>query len=292
MTGLPASFEGSLSSVGAALARAASQLSAAGIERSQAEARILLEAASGRGRGQIIAFPEHMLTDAQRDAFDKLVARRCAREPIARILGRREFWSLSFTVGPATLDPRPDSETLVAAVLDRIPDRNAALTILDLGTGTGCLLLALLSELPRSRGVGVDLSTAALSTASGNAEDLGLAERVDFRVADWARDISARFDIIVSNPPYIESAAIDDLAPEVSKYDPRGALDGGSDGLSAYRALLPEAMRLLAPGGLLALEIGAGQAEAVRALAAEAHFSSLATACDLAGIERCLLFRR
>jgi release factor glutamine methyltransferase len=264
----------------------------AGIERPEAEARILLEAASGRGRGQIIAFPEHVLTDEQRVALDAMVARRRAREPISRILGRREFWSLSFAVGPATLDPRPDSETLVAAVLARIPDRRAPLNILDLGTGTGCLLLALLSELPQAQGLGIDASGDAVAIAEGNAQALGFGARASFKLGDWARDISAQFDVIVSNPPYIESTSIDELAPEVAKFDPRGALDGGPDGLSAYRALLPQAAQRLKNGGLLALEIGAGQGPAVRVLATDARLTDLGSAPDLAGIERCLLFSR
>jgi release factor glutamine methyltransferase len=278
--------------VGEALIQAAKRLGEAGIERPHAEARILLEAASGRGRGQIIAFPEHELAPAQWDLFDGQVTRRCAREPISRILGRREFWSLRFMVGPATLDPRPDSETLVAAVLGRIPDRSAEIALLDLGTGTGCLLLALLSELPRAKGLGIDVSGQARDTAAANAEALGLHARAEFRLGDWARDISAQFDVIVSNPPYIESMAIDGLAPEVSQFDPRGALDGGADGLSAYRALIPQAAERLKPGGLLALEIGAGQGAAVRALAADAGLTDLGGAQDLAGIERCLLFCR
>jgi release factor glutamine methyltransferase len=290
MTALPAMSE--TKTIGEALNWAAARLSEAGVERPQAEARILLEAASGRGRGRIIAFPEHRLTGAQWDIFDRFVSRRCAREPVSRILGNREFWSLRFAVHPATLDPRPDSETLVAAVLARIPDRNAGIALLDLGTGTGCLLLALLSELPQAQGVGIDIDEAARRTAAANAAALGLAARTEFRLGDWARDISAQFDVVVSNPPYIESAAIAGLAPEVSRYDPRGALDGGPDGLSAYRALIPGAAPRLKPGGLLALEIGLGQGAAVRALAAEAGLTDLAGAEDLAGIERCLLFRR
>lgn len=278
--------------LGEALAQAAARLGQAGIERPQAEARILLEAASGRSRGQIIAFPEHTLTCAQQQIFDSQVARRCAREPISRILGSREFWSLRFEVGPATLDPRPDSETLVAAVLARIPDRNADLGILDLGTGTGCLLLALLSELPRAHGTGIDISEQACATAAANAEALGLNARAEFRVGDWTRDISAQFDVVVSNPPYIESTSIDGLAPEVSQYDPRAALDGGPDGLDAYRALMPQAARCLKPGGLLVLEIGLGQGDAVRALANQAGLVDLGAADDLGGIERSLLFTR
>jgi release factor glutamine methyltransferase len=292
MSDLPADFEGSPDTVGGALDWAEKHLKRVGIERARAEARILLEKASGRGRGNIIAFSEHALAGSQRDDFDALVARRCAREPISRILGSREFWSLRFDLGPETLDPRPDSETLVAAVLERVPDRAAPLSLLDLGTGTGCLLLALLSELPNAEGVGVDISEPAVCFAHGNAEELRLSERARFVTGDWARDISAQFDVIVSNPPYIESTAIEGLEPEVAKFDPRAALDGGPDGLAAYRALIPQAAERLKPGGLLALEIGAGQGAAVRALAAHAGLTGLGGAQDLAGIERCLLFAR
>jgi release factor glutamine methyltransferase len=278
--------------VGEALARAAQRLGEAGIERPQAEARILLEAASGRGRGQIIAFPEYGLTPAQCDLFEAQVSRRVAREPISRILGSREFWSLRFAVGPATLDPRPDSETLVSAVLDRIPDKSAEISLVDLGTGTGCLLLALLSELPRAKGLGIDISPEAREGAVANAAALGLGARAEFRVGDWLRGISAQFDVILSNPPYIESTAIAALAPEVAQYDPRAALDGGADGLSAYRSLIPQAVARLKPDGLLALEIGEGQGSAVRAVAAHAGLTDLGSAEDLAGIERCLLFSR
>jgi release factor glutamine methyltransferase len=278
--------------VGEALERASRDLREAGIERPEAEARILLEAATGRGRGQIFAFPEHDLRDDQQTALDRMVARRRAREPISRILGRREFWSLDFAVTPATLDPRPDSETLVAAVLARIPDRDSTLFLLDLGTGTGCLLLALLSELPKAEGLGIDASAEAVETATRNAAALGFGARAAFRLGDWARDISAQFDVIVSNPPYIESVAIAGLAPEVSQYDPRAALDGGADGLGAYRALIPQAAERLKTGGLLALEIGAGQGAAVRGLAQHANLTDLGSARDLADIERCLLFGR
>jgi release factor glutamine methyltransferase len=278
--------------LGEALRRGAGDLRKAGVERPESEARILLEAATGRDRGQLIAFPEQSLPDPERRQFETMVARRCRREPVSRILGRREFWSLSLRVSPATLDPRPDSETLIGAVLDRIPDRQRALSILDLGTGTGCLLLALLSELPKAKGLGVDISDAAIRTAAANAADLGLGDRAAFQVGDWARDISAQFDVVVSNPPYIESAAIERLAPEVAAFDPRGALDGGADGLDAYRTLLPQAAARLQPRALLALEIGAGQGDAVRALAARVGLSDAGAARDLPGIERCLLFSR
>ncbi len=274
-----------------ALRDAVSRLAKAGIERPQAEARLLLEAAAGLSRATVIGFPERTLCATELTAFDRMVARRCRHEPASRILGQREFWSLSFEVTPATLDPRPDSETLVSAVLAQLGDRAADLSIIDLGTGTGCLLLALFSELPNATGTGVDLSAGAVEVARRNAETLGLAARARFVVDDWAGHVSGPFDIVISNPPYIESAEIDRLAPEVAAHDPRGALDGGADGLDAYRALLPEAKRLLTPDGFVALEIGRDQGPAIRDFARAVGLHESGSASDLAGIERCLLFK-
>jgi len=277
--------------IGAALNAAVTRLTEAGIERPQAEARLLLEAATGLSRATVIGFPERAVGAVHLNVFDQMVVRRCHHEPASRILGRREFWSLTFEVTPATLDPRPDSETLVSAVLAQIDDRAANLSIIDFGTGTGCLVLALLSELPDATGTGVDLSAEAIEVAQRNAATLGLGERATFVRDDWARNVSERFDMVISNPPYIESDAIARLAAEVAAYDPRAALDGGADGLDAYRALLPQAKRLLKSGGLVALEIGQGQGPAIRALAGDVGFCESASASDLAGIERCLLFR-
>jgi release factor glutamine methyltransferase len=274
-----------------AIKNAVARLIEVGIERPQAEARLLLEAATGLSRATVIGFPERPVGTSELQVFERLVTRRCHHEPASRILGRREFWSLPFAVTPATLDPRPDSETLVSAVLAEIGQRAGDLAIVDLGTGTGCLLLALLSELPQATGVGVDLSEEALEVARGNAATLGLAQRASFVRDDWAHNVAAGFDVLISNPPYIESGAIDALAPEVRRYDPRTALDGGADGLDAYRAILPQARRLLKPDGLAALEIGQGQGPAIRALAQAAGLRESRGASDLAGIERCLLFR-
>jgi release factor glutamine methyltransferase len=279
--------------IGAALGAAIARLAEAGIARPQAEARLLLEAAGGGSRAELIAFPERRLAAPQLAGFEAMVARRCRHEPASRILGKREFWSLTFSVTPATLDPRPDSETLVAAVLARLHDRQARLSILDLGTGTGCLLLALLSELPQAEGVGIDISPEAVATAQENAQALGLAKRASIRAGSWCEGLaSARFDVVVSNPPYIAHAEIAGLQPEVAGFDPPRALDGGADGLDAYRALLPGAAHVLKPGGLLALEIGMGQGPAVKALAERGGVTFIGSAQDLAGIERCLLFSR
>jgi len=277
--------------IGAVLQTAAAHLAEAGIERPQAEARLLLEAATGLSRATVIGFPERMIGADEVNAFEQMVVRRCRNEPASRILGRREFWSLSFAVTPATLDPRPDSETLVNAVLGEVCVRTAPLSIIDFGTGTGCLLLALLSELPQATGTGIDLSAEAVGVAQRNATMLGLASRARFIRDDWARNVGERFDVVISNPPYIETDAIASLAPEVARYDPRTALDGGADGLDAYRALLPQAKRLLKPDGLFALEIGQGQGPAIRDLARRTGLRESGSASDLAGIERCLLFR-
>ena len=211
---------------------------------------------------------------------------------MAHILGRREFWSLAFKVTADTLDPRPDSETLVQAVLDQVPDRSAALRLADFGTGTGCLLLALLHELPNATGVGVDVSAAALAVAAENADALGLAQRASFHRGNWDDGIDPGFDIVLSNPPYIPSGDIAGLQPEVASFEPRLALDGGSDGLDAYRRLGPAAMRLLVPGGLAAFEIGLGQGDSVRRIMAAAGLRHIATARDLGAVERCVLFRK
>jgi len=217
-------------------------------------------------------------------AIRQLAERRIAGEPIARILGEKEFYGLTFMLSPETLVPRPDTETLVAAVLATV-DREAAPAILDLGTGSGAILLALLTELPNATGVGVDLSAEALATAAKNAELIGVARRVQFREGSWTVGIERRFDLIVSNPPYIASGEIATLPVEVREHDPHLSLDGGSDGLAAYRAIVADIRRVLAPGGRVFLEIGFGQAADVSRLAAEAGFDTTLES-DLAGIER------
>jgi release factor glutamine methyltransferase len=208
---------------------------------------------------------------------------------VSRLVGEREFWSLPFAVTPATLDPRPDSETLVEAALARTADRAAPVRLLDLGTGSGCLLLALLHELRAAWGVGTDRSAAAVAAARANAVRLGLADRARFVVADWAAPLAGRFDIVLANPPYIERGAIAGLAPEVARHDPVLALDGGPDGLDAYRAILAGLEALVAPRGRAYLEIGDGQAGAVSALLEAAGFADLELAHDLAGRARCLV---
>jgi release factor glutamine methyltransferase len=278
--------------IGDLLAEAASRLADAGIDGAPREARLLLQEAAGVPLATQVAFPEREIETAALASVSALVARRAKREPMAHILGRREFWSLSFKVTPDTLDPRPDSEALVQAVLDRVEDRSAPLRLVDFGTGTGCLLLALLHELPNATGLGVDASLPALAVAGENARTLGLASRACFRRGDWDQALAAAADVVFSNPPYIPTGDIAQLQPEVAGFEPRLALDGGPDGLAAYRRLAPAAARLLAPGGLAAFEIGLGQGDSVVALGRAAGLRHLATAIDLAAIPRCVLFKK
>jgi release factor glutamine methyltransferase len=275
--------------VGHAVATASAALAAAGIDEARREARLLVATALATDLSGIVGYPERRLDDTETTRLADLVARRGSREPAARLLGRREFWSLDFALSPATLIPRPDSESVIEAALAEIPDRAAPLRLLDLGTGTGCLLLALLSELPAATGIGIDIAAEAAATAQGNAVALGFADRAGFVVGSWGAALAGSFDVIVSNPPYIASAAIAALEPEVACHEPRAALDGGPDGLVAYRALAEALSRLLAADGLVFLELGEGQADAVAVLMSEVGLRRRALRHDLAGIGRCLV---
>jgi release factor glutamine methyltransferase len=221
---------------------------------------------------------------------EPLLARREAHEPLALILGQREFWSLTFAVSPATLIPRPESETLIEAAIAAFGNRQPPRAVLDLGTGTGCLLLAALTEFPTALGIGVDRSDAAVTLAAANAASLHLANRACFLCGDWAEALSARFDLVLCNPPYVATADLAELMPEVARYEPRLALDGGIDGLAAYRRLLPTLPQLLTEHGVAVLELGAGQMKAAVALARKADFAA-GTRPDLAGISRALVLR-
>lgn len=281
-----------MTEIGAALREAGKRLAAAGVEDAPRDARLLLQAASGLSLAALVGFPERSVDAAALARFHGLVARREKREPMAQILAEREFWSLRFRVTADTLDPRPDSETLVQAVLDRVTDRAAKLRLVDFGTGSGCLLLALLHDLPNATGLGVDLSAAALAVAAENARSLGLEARADFRQANWDDGIMPPFDIVISNPPYIARGKIAGLQPEVARFEPRLALDGGIDGLDAYRALLPATTRLLRPGGLAAFEVGFDQADSVAAIGTAGGLRHIATARDLSGIPRVVLWQK
>jgi len=275
--------------IGDAITAAAARLAACGIAEPRREARLILGLALDIDPAGLLAWPERSLDEVARARFDALVARRAGHEPISRLRGTREFWSLDFELSGDTLDPRPDSETLIEAALDLLPDRSAPLRVLDFGTGTGCLLLALLSELPNATGVGVDLLPGAVETARRNAVRLALGHRARFRQGDWDREIAGPVDVILANPPYIPSQEISSLAPEVAAFEPAAALDGGADGLDAYRLLAPAAGRLLGPGGIACFELGFGQSGAVMALLAKSGLTTKAIRRDLSGIERCLV---
>ena len=274
--------------VDAALRRGTEALNAARIEDARAEARLLLAHVLGVTRERLLLDRGAPLDDAALGRFDALIARRAAHEPVAYLTGAREFWSLGFEVTRDTLIPRPESETLIEALLDRVTDRTAPLRVLDLGTGSGCLLLALLSELPQASGIGVDLSAGALAVARRNAVRLGLADRASFVQGRWGEALSGRFDLIVVNPPYVAAGA--PLPPDVAAYEPASALFAGPSGLDAYAALAPDLARLLAPTGVAALELGAGQAESVAALLSRAGLEPRDRRRDLAGHERCMVF--
>lgn len=275
--------------VGSILADAAVALRRAGVEEPRRRARQLVAGLLELSSGELVSHPEREIAAVEGERLRRSLARMVGGQPLSRILGWREFWGLRFALSPETLDPRPDSETLVEAVLGRIGDRDAPLAILDLGTGTGCLLLALLSEFPAASGIGIDLSAGAAATARRNAEALGLCHRARFAVGNWASALSGQFDVIVANPPYIARAALADLPSEVGGYDPLAALDGGEDGLAAYRQIAGQMPRLLAAGGIIAAEIGFGQAAAAAEIFAAAGLLIEGIDRDLAEVERCVV---
>jgi len=266
---------------------AAERLSAAGVDSARTDARILLAHAMDVTRENLIAATRQPSAE-EAALFESFVARRLAREPVAYIRGSREFWSLDFKVGPGVLVPRPETETLIEQALAAFPNRSAALSIADLGAGSGALLVAALKEFPNARGTGFERSPEAFAYAQANLLRHGLAARGRIVVADWNK-ADGPFDLILSNPPYIPSGDIEDLDPDVRLFEPRAALDGGTDGFDAYRALAGLLPRLLRPGGIALLELGLGQAEQVEPL-----FQGLAVvrvAPDLAGISRVLVLQ-
>lgn len=266
-----------------------------GIESPELDARVLVGHALGLAHAELAAAAARVLSRKEIDAINALAARRLRHEPVARIVGRKEFWSLPLRVSPATLVPRPETETVVEAalaVIDAGWARTQPLRILDLGTGTGAILLALLGELPNATGIGSDINPLALATARENARALALDHRSDFVVSDFGTALGECFDLVVSNPPYIATAELPELPSEVRDHDPRLALDGGPDGLDCYRRIAGEAVRLLKPGGTLVVEIGAGQCAAVTAIFATAGLEPAAPPrLDLAGVPRALAFQ-
>jgi release factor glutamine methyltransferase len=270
----------------AARADLALRFSALGYDDAQREATLLMTGVCPLRMAELIAAPEAPLGEAAAQ-LAAAAARRFAGEPLSRILGRREFWSLEFAISPDVLDPRPDTETIVEAALAVFASRRTEpLRVLDLGIGSGALLCALLSELPEARGIGIDLSEGAAAAARANVAALGFSDRAEVRVGDWTAGLAGPFDLVVANPPYVRTGDIAFLERETRVHDPRLALDGGADGLDSYRALAPDIARLLAPTGRFFVEVGVGQADSVKALADAAGLVDLATHRDLAGVAR------
>ncbi len=275
-----------------AIRTGAADLTQAGIgETALLEARLLVAHVLGISKETLLGHPERELDAPAMARLDGLLQRRSCREPMSHLLERREFWSLSLRVTAATLDPRPDSETLISVALDHFQDRNAALRVLDLGTGSGCLLLAILSEFQNATGLGVDISEDALDVAKANATALGLDARARFRKSDWGHAVDEKFDLILSNPPYIPDAEIDQLQPEIALYENRLALMGGTDGLACYRQLIPDLFRLLQPFGMVVLEVGDTHGDAVSKCLRQQGFEGVVTQKDLTGMPRCVVGR-
>jgi release factor glutamine methyltransferase len=267
------------------LEEATKRLAGAGIENPRGEARLLLARALGVSRDATLnAEP----TPEQSAAFAALVARRTAHEPFAYISGHREFWSMDFEVGPGVLVPRPDTETLIEVAIRLVPDRSAALRIADLGTGSGAILVAALSEFPHAAGIGFESSPLALPYAQANAAR-HVGARAEIRAADWSA-ATGPFDLVFSNPPYIPAADIESLAPDVAAFEPHAALDGGPDGLDAYRELAALLPRILKPGGHALLEIGIGQGPALESLFPGLELTHITP--DLSGVPRCVTLRK
>jgi release factor glutamine methyltransferase len=278
-------------SVSEALNLLAQAFRTAGIEDADVDARLLVGHALHLDRARLIAQSDRILEAREINVINALAARRLKREPVSRILGQKEFWSIALAITPDVLVPRPETETIVEGALDFVVRgglRMEKLRILDIGTGSGALLLALLRELPNATGTGTDISTGALKVARENAARCGVEGRCTFVVCDIASVVEGPFDLLVSNPPYIAHHEITSLAPEVKNYDPTVALDGGDDGLAAYRAIAADAKRLMAPGARMFVELGAGQEAAVRDLFTNVGLIAGIARTDLAGIPRVL----
>jgi release factor glutamine methyltransferase len=281
-------------SIGGARRALARMFTAAGLDTPALDARVLVGHALGLDHAGLAVAAERALDPEERERIAAMASRRLAREPVSRIVGTKEFWGLPLTVNPAVLVPRPETETVVEtalAALDRDGGRARPLRVADLGTGSGALLLALLSELPDAFALGTDLSTSALSLARDNARQLGLFERAAFVACDFAAALAGPFDLVVANPPYVASADLAQLAPEVRDHDPLLALDGGPDGMRAYRALAADAPRLIGADGHMVIEVGADQADAVTSIFTYAQPLDVTAAADLSGRARALHIR-
>lgn len=281
--------------IAAARRALAEKFRAAGLDTPELDARLLVGHALGLDHSGLAVAGARALSPEESRRIEALAARRLAREPVARIVGLKEFWGLELRITPAVLVPRPDTETVVEAALAAIDaqgTRADVRRVADLGVGSGALLLALLSELPQATGIGTDRDPAALAVARANAARLGFASRALFAVCSYGAALAPGFDLVVANPPYVAAGDIAALAPEVRDFDPRLALDGGPDGLDGYRAIAADAERLLAPGGRIVVEVGVGQADAVAALFAQAGLREPMRRRDLSGLPRAVGARR
>jgi release factor glutamine methyltransferase len=274
------------------VAEAAGALSEAGFDEPRRQARRLIGSALTVSPADLVGYPCRAVDERQIARIRAFLRRMIDGEPLSRILGRREFWGLEFVLSADTLDPRPETETLVEAVLRRFPDRQAPLCFLDLGTGTGCLLLAILNEFSAASGFGIDIAEGAVSIATRNAVRLGLADRAIFFVGNWATAVNGKFDAIVANPPYIAGGDLALLPRGVARHDPRRALDGGPDGFAAYRAISANLSMLLASDGIFLTEVGIDRAGAVAAIMTAKGLALDGIDRDLAGIARCVAVRQ
>jgi release factor glutamine methyltransferase len=262
------------------------------IETASLDARILLQHVLHASREALLIAMSEPMEPAMQQRFLELIERRAKRVPVSHLIGKREFWGMEFRVTADTLDPRPDSETVIEAVLERCRDREKSYKILDLGSGTGCLSLALLKELPRATAIGVDISDGALAVAKENALLLGFQGRSQYLVSRWCEKVVGAYDIVVANPPYIPTKSIDALAPEVAQYEPKVALDGGTDGLQCYREMVPALPKVLNDSGFAVLEMGAGQHDDLARIAGDNALRVDASVRDLSGTVRCMVLTR
>ncbi len=276
--------------LGDVLTESIDRLSEAGVGEVRLDARLIVAHALNTTPEYVFGYPEKELNSDELDRVRFLITRRAEREPLALITGEKEFWSLCFAVSPDTLIPRPDSETLIESVLAAYPDKDAGLRIIDLGTGSGCLLLTLLHEYKNATGVGTDFSQGALKVARANGKNLDLSMRAGFVLADWNDGVSdfGTFDIIVSNPPYVPAGEEDTLQPEVSRFEPHSALFAGIDGLQDYRTIISRLPGLTVQGSGVFFEVGVNQAGVVSRLMEKAGMDEVVTHRDLAGVERCV----
>jgi release factor glutamine methyltransferase len=282
------------STIGDAIQALTQMFEAAGLDQTRLDARLIVTHVAGCSPETALIDPDRGLNSNHVTEIEQLAERRLKREPVAYLTGSRAFWSLSLGVDANTLCPRPDTETLVESVIAEVGSerKNEALRILDLGTGSGCILASLLSEFPNATGLGIDISEPTAQMARRNAAYLGLSDRMQVTVGNWLEGVSGTFDLVVSNPPYIPGGEIDDLEPEVSVYEPRIALDGGTDGLDAYRCISADLCRVLAPGGIAAFEIGMGQVDDVGDILGDSGFENARVYSDLPGIERVVMVTR